>query len=60
MVGDTLWRLTRGSVCCGLVVRERCVVEAAPILRWTEGGFWPDARARLKASGWHGEPILSR
>lgn len=59
MLGADLWRCVRGSVVAGVVVRERVVVQAAPILRWTVGKTWAEVRESLRGSGWHGNPLKS-
>lgn len=37
-LGQALWGITAPYFCCGLIVgRNGVVLEAAPIIRWTEG-----------------------
>lgn len=53
----TLWRITLGRACFGVLVQDGVVVEAAPICGWATGQPWAKVKRWLAAKGGHGEVI---
>jgi hypothetical protein len=55
-----VWRLQRGSVTCGVLVAGGLVIQAAPVVGWTQGRPWLEVKQQLKAKGWRGTPLNAK
>ncbi len=58
LVGDRLWRATKGSAVGGIVSNRRYVVRCAPIVKHYMSTHTTRSLTNLKNAGWSVEEVL--
>jgi hypothetical protein len=54
---ETLWQIDAPHFCCGVVVKDGRISEAAPILQWAIGKDWQWFKKYCQSKGWHGKEV---